>query len=59
MKDINNLELSNIEGGVITITLPALVVTSAVGAAAYVAKDIYDNWDVFKKNFKIGWESAK
>jgi len=58
--ELRNDELAKLEGGVSALTLVVVPILLGGGltAAGYVAKDIYDNWDSFKKAVADGWKAV-
>lgn len=49
---LDDVELSNVVGG------NPLVFGALLAVAAYVGKDIYDNWPTFKEGFSDGYQAV-
>ncbi len=52
MKHMSDSELAQTHGGLWHMTV---LTGAAVTALGYMAKDLYDNWDVFKREVARGW----
>ncbi len=52
MKQISDSELARTHGGLWHMTI---LTGAGVTALGYMGKDLYDNWDVFKREIVRGW----
>lgn len=57
MKTLTENEAAGVVGGE-PLTFGTALMIAAFGAAAYVAKDIYENWGAFKEAVADGWNNA-
>ncbi len=57
MKTLTQDEAAEVTGGE-PFTFGTAVMVALFGAAAYVAKDIYENWGDFKAAVADGWNNV-
>jgi len=58
MKTMTASETVGVNGGIEPISAAGMFWTLAMGAVAYAAKDIYDNWGSFKEAVADGWNNV-
>jgi hypothetical protein len=51
MKQMTEESLSETTGG-------NIIAAAIIATIAYVAKDVYDNWDTFKQGVQDGWNAV-